>query len=138
MDRKYYSLHEARELLPKIKPLIKKLITYHLTLVIQNNLSIEYDDPYDDMKQSVIESKQWHKAQHNYFKLLDKLFEMGVFVKDPAVGLVDLFSFHEGQEIFLCYKYPEKTISHWHELEEGYMSRKSTSELIKREVTEIR
>jgi len=88
MDRKYYSLHEARELLPKIKPLIKKLITYHLTLVIQNNLSIEYDDPYDDMKQSVIESKQWHKAQHNYFKLLRWEFLLRILLLDWWICLV--------------------------------------------------
>ena len=138
MKRVHYSLQEARELLPTIKPILKKLIKCNVRLVIQNNMSIEYDDPYEDMKQSVIEAKQWHRAQHDYFKLLDKMFAMGIFVKDPAVGLVDFFSFHQGREIFLCYKYPEDTIAHWHELEDGFTGRKSTAKLIKRRTAKVR
>ncbi len=39
---------------------------------------------------------------------------LGVIVKDHEAGLVDFHSEHRGSDIFLCWKYGEDRISHWH------------------------
>ena len=129
MEKRYFSLRQARVLLPKIKPVLRKIMKHHVKLVLQNNMSVHFDDAFEDMRQSVIEAKEWHATQKEYFELLQQLIDWGIFVKDPAIGLIDFFSLYEGREIFLCYKYPEATITHWHELEEGFLQRKSVGEL---------
>jgi len=127
MKKVYYSLGQAKRLIPRLKPFLKRLIECHVKINIQNEVTISYDDPYDDMMQSILESKKWHKTNYEYFMLLDKLVSKGIFVKDPGLGLIDFFSKHEGRDIFLCYRYPESNIRYWHEIEEGFEERQSVS-----------
>jgi hypothetical protein len=125
MQRNYYSLEQANRLIPRIRPILKELIETHVKISIQNDVSISYDDPFEDLRQGVFESKKWHRTNHEYFRLFERLTDLGLFVKDPSSGVVDFFCLHEGREIFLCYKYPEVKIKHWHELEEDFAERKS-------------
>ena len=60
-----------------------------------------------------------------------ELIEIGVFVKNPDIGLVDFYSKFGDEDIFLCYKYPEKTISFWHGVGEGFTRRKNIESLKK-------
>jgi len=131
MAKIHYSLDEARDILPTIKPLLAKLIKYHIKVDMFHNLSISYDDPYEEFCQTVREQKERHEMFLTFFSTLDKLAKMGIFVKDPAKGLIDLFSFHGGREIFLCYRYPEEGINYWHELDDGFRGRQSV-ELLER------
>lgn len=131
MEKKHYTLEEAKKLLPKIKPLLKKLIQCHLGAGIHENLSIIYEDTYRNMQQTVKEAKQWHKLHYDFFSILDELHELGVLVQDSSVGLIDFYSSYEGKEILLCYRYPEKTVSYWHELEAGFVGRQSVKILEK-------
>ena len=133
MKKAYYTLQEAREILPDIKPILKELVKCQLKLVVRNNVSLVYEDPFENTKHFVSSAVESNKIQFNYLKLLETLFEKGIFVKDPDTGLIDFFSMHEGREIFLCYKYPEETISHWHELEHGFADRQPISTLVNRE-----
>jgi hypothetical protein len=59
-------------------------------------------------------------------KELDAVMETGCSVKDLEIGLVDfphLLEFEE-EEVFLCWKYGEKKVRFWHELDKGFSSRK--------------
>jgi hypothetical protein len=51
--------------------------------------------------------------------LLRELSELGLEVK-AADGLVDLPSKLHGRVVFLCWKYGEQRIEHWHELATGF------------------
>lgn len=55
--------------------------------------------------------------------LLRELAELGVEVK-AADGLVDLRSKLHGRVVFLCWKFGEERIEHWHDLETGFAGRK--------------
>jgi hypothetical protein len=54
---------------------------------------------------------------------LDALEDLGCYVKDLDIGLVDFLSSFEGRDIFLCWKLGEQHICHWHELNEGFTHR---------------
>lgn len=54
---------------------------------------------------------------------LDQLEDLGCYVKDLDIGLVDFLSTFEGRDIFLCWKLGEPHINHWHEINEGFSSR---------------
>ena len=54
---------------------------------------------------------------------IDELEDLGCYVKDLDIGLVDFLTSFEGRDIFLCWKLGEAHIGHWHEVDEGFASR---------------
>ena len=55
--------------------------------------------------------------------ILREVTELGVEVK-AADGLVDFRSRLHGRTVYLCWKFPEAGITHWHELDSGFSGRK--------------
>jgi hypothetical protein len=53
---------------------------------------------------------------------LTQLEELGIEVK-AADGLVDFHAQLEGRTVYLCWRYGEKTVAHWHELDTGFSGR---------------
>ncbi len=49
---------------------------------------------------------------------------MGAAVKDPSIGLVDFLGQVEGKLVWLCWKYGEESVSHFHSLDAGYLGRR--------------
>ena len=52
------------------------------------------------------------------------LEELGAVLKDARTGLLDFYGNVEGKLVWLCWKYGEKEVSHYHALDEGYSGRK--------------
>ncbi|HXN32628.1 MAG TPA: DUF2203 domain-containing protein [Polyangiaceae bacterium] len=50
---------------------------------------------------------------------------MGAVLKDPRSGLVDFYGRVDGKLVWLCWKYGEEAVSHYHSLDEGFVGRKS-------------
>lgn len=53
---------------------------------------------------------------------IEPLEAMGVEVK-AIDGLVDFRAWREGRTVYLCWKYGEPEVRHWHELDAGYAGR---------------
>jgi len=56
-------------------------------------------------------------------ELLRQIGELGVEVK-AADGLVDFRSKLHGRTVYLCWKFGEERVAHWHELDSGFAGRK--------------
>lgn len=54
---------------------------------------------------------------------LRPLQEMGLEIKG-ADGLVDFHARMDGRTVFLCWRFGEPTITHWHELDAGFAGRR--------------
>ena len=54
---------------------------------------------------------------------LAQLQALGVLVKDIEQGLIDFPHWRDGREVYLCWKYGEERISHWHETDSGFSGR---------------
>jgi len=50
--------------------------------------------------------------------------ELGAVIKDPRVGLVDFYGRVDGKLVWLCWKYGEEKVMHYHGLDEGFSRRK--------------
>jgi len=133
MKKRYFSLSQAQSLLPEIRLLLEDLMKVQLAMHLKEGVTIAYDDPFLQTYEQLKHSAFYHKQSYKFVMLLKQLMKKGVFVKDPRIGLVDFYSKHKGKEIFLCYKYPEKTIEFWHSLDDGYQGRKHVS-LLKEEI----
>lgn len=54
----------------------------------------------------------------------DELTAMGAVLKDPRTGLVDLYGRVDGKLVWLCWRFGEDAITHYHHLDEGFAGRK--------------
>ncbi|KYF69175.1 DUF2203 domain-containing protein [Sorangium cellulosum] len=50
--------------------------------------------------------------------------ELGVVVKDQRIGLCDFYGRLDGALVWLCWRYGEPAVEHYHALESGYAGRK--------------
>lgn len=50
--------------------------------------------------------------------------DLGVVVKDQRIGLCDFYGRVDGQLVWLCWRYGEPSVAHYHALEAGYAGRK--------------
>ena len=56
-------------------------------------------------------------------KCQEELLQIGLELKDQERGLVDFPAEFEGRPIHLCWAIGEATVSHWHEVTEGFGGR---------------
>jgi hypothetical protein len=59
-----------------------------------------------------------------YRRAWDDLEALGAVLKDPRTGLVDFYGQVDGRLVWLCWKYGETSLGHYHSLDEGFAGRK--------------
>lgn len=60
--------------------------------------------------------------------------ELGVVVKDQRLGLCDFYGRVDGALVWLCWRYGEPAVEHYHALEAGYAGRKPLTEAKRRQM----
>jgi hypothetical protein len=48
----------------------------------------------------------------------------GAVVRDIRLGLVDFYGRRNGELVWLCWRYGEPAVAHWHPLDQGFASRR--------------
>lgn len=57
-------------------------------------------------------------------RALERVNALGCLVKDVEMGLVDFYALVDGEPVFLCWQFGERSVSHWHPLDGGFAARK--------------
>ena len=70
------------------------------------------------------------KALQRVKDAIAEIDSIGVQVKDLDIGLLDFPCEVDGRTVLLCWKLGEKSITHWHGVNEGYAGRKPIDERI--------
>jgi hypothetical protein len=128
MHKVYYTLEEARKVLPEVRNKLKRIIKLKRAVEIIDSISIESDDynmQYDLLSLGLY--KKYHRLMYKMFDTIQFLTSRGVIVKDIDEGLVDFYSTFDNREILLCWKFGESTIKYWHYADDGFESRQSVS-----------
>ena len=126
--KKYFSLAEALRALPLVKRIAGDIqSTQSRRLQIHAELSSGQMELAPARQEALQE--EFDRESQRLENLIGELTHIGVELKDPARGLLDFPSVHEGREILLCWKGDEATITSWHELDSGFSGRKSVSML---------
>jgi hypothetical protein len=131
MDKKYFTVEEANELLPAIRQEIEELKQ------IQNEFRqkylelstykkrhpqqavIETQDEYIFMMESGLEFLEMQAQLH-----LGNIHNQGAQLKEIEPALVDFPSLLNGEEVLLCWREGEERITHYHGLYDGFAGRK--------------
>ena len=79
-----------------------------------------------DAAEYQMKNSQAHFLLEQARKEIDAVIDLDCVVKDFDMGLTDFPHILESeeQEVYLCWKYGEKKVRFWHELDQGYPSRK--------------
>ena len=127
-----FTIEAANALIPRLQSLmeaqmgrrgeIEKLLE-RLSQRLGKTPEAIQDDPADpddvrDLKRDIIgRVERYHAAW-------SELEEMGAVLKDPRTGLVDFYGRVDGKLVWLCWKYGETQVTHYHGLDEGFSGRK--------------
>ncbi len=128
---KIYSIDEARELLPRLRPILIEI----------RNLRREIAAHTETLQNMTPESKSNGHAPEvarlegriancvdDVRERLEAISALDIEVKDLETGLVDFLSMRDGRIIYLCWAVDEPTISYWHELNGGFRGRRPLDE----------
>lgn len=118
---RHYSVEEANDLLPKVKPVLRKLRDAKDQLTDEDAHELLSDaapangggEPGRQVGEAFLKVRQ----------LLGALQEAGIVVRDIDRGLIDFPAIREGEEVYLCWELGEDAIGYWHDVETGYRER---------------
>jgi hypothetical protein len=129
--RYLYTVPEARELVAHLRPLIAAMqleqkrmqeelsLLNELTPAMQQNgyaaQAAEHEKVILELGESIREK-------------LDQFEHLGIEVKDIAHGIIDFPSERDGRIVYLCWQVDEETVSHWHEINDGFQGRQPLDE----------
>ncbi|HEY3816517.1 MAG TPA: DUF2203 domain-containing protein [Polyangiaceae bacterium] len=128
-----FTLEAVNALLPRLRALMEQQMGRRTEIeqrldklakllgTTPSHIEVDASDtpPVRDLKQDL--------ATHvsRYQSAWGELEEMGAVLKDPRAGLVDFYGQVDGKRVWLCWKYGEEAVTHYHGLHEGFSGRKA-------------
>lgn len=139
MSDRTFTLDEAQSLLPVLESLLRTAIK---AKEVMEAVDAEFQELHHrlflnggmflDVVPLARRKAERAKAEQHAKDALAEIDSIGVQVKDLSIGLLDFPCEVEGQTILLCWKLGEKSITHWHGVQEGFAGRKPIDERIAR------
>lgn len=118
----HFTVEEANALLPKVKPVLRKLRDAKDLLADPDAHAVLAEAGPTNGGGGA--GKQVGEAFLEVRALLHALTKAGVVIRDIDRGLVDFPAIRDGQEVYLCWELGEDRVEFWHDLETGYRGRR--------------
>ncbi len=127
-----FTLEEVNALLPQLKTLMAEQMDRRSEIegklerlagllgTLPDTIEVEDRDPAHvrDLKRDVVERVETYQASWREIEAL------GAVLKDARAGLVDFYGRVDGKAVWLCWKFGEEAVSHYHDLDEGFAGRR--------------
>jgi len=127
-----FTLEAVNALLPRLRALMhvqmdrRSEIERRLELLAElvgaapETIRVRDDDAVEvrDLKHQLVERVDAYQSGWR------EIEDMGAVLKDPHSGLVDFYGRVDGTLVWLCWKYGEEAVTHYHGLDEGFSGRK--------------
>jgi hypothetical protein len=125
--RKLFTVDEARALLPVITPEIEALLGTFKEIrdeieqtASHTGLGVDSPDLAGHLQARGVLPSLFEKVK----ECIDRIHHYGCLVNGPEAGLVDFPCLYDNEIVFLCWKYGEPTVGHWHRIPDGFAGRK--------------
>ena len=128
---KLFTIEKANELIPVLTPMVQDLQDLRVQI---DKLEVEIDALELIAKGTSHESQTSQELNEKVSVLnatiremnlvLKKVEALGCSPKSIEIGLVDFLSEYQGRHVYLCWRIGETEITHWHEMDEGFVNRK--------------
>ena len=137
MSDRTFTLNEAQSLLPTLESLIRAAVKgrnlveeFEADQQALHHLIFLNGGMFLDVVSLARRKAERFKAEQRVKDTIAEIDSIGVQVKDLNIGLLDFPCEVDGQIILLCWKLGEKSITHWHGVQEGFAGRKPIDERI--------
>src|SRR5580704_3122054 len=127
-----FTLEAVNALLPRLKSLMATQLERRVEIeeqlgrlakavgAVPDVIEMEESDPPQVRRLKEGLAERVEKYQSAWREIED----MGAVLKDPRTGLVDFYGQVDGKFVWLCWRYGEDAVTHYHGLDEGFASRK--------------
>ena len=126
-----YTVEEANAALPAVRGHVERIVEcYNQLPELQENARVadyktsrptagpETEREYEKARRAM------HDAEMELAEAALRLERIGVSLKDAQTGLIDFYSYREGELVELCWKLGEPEVEHWHRIGEGFAGRR--------------
>jgi hypothetical protein len=119
-------LAEARRRLPVLRPRIAVLMEATRALKLTHQRLQRAGVTLANDPEKLERMTRDRRAAEERFRIaLEAVNELGAYVKDPEVGLIDFYSWRGEELVFLCWRHGEEDIVSWHAIDEGFAGRQA-------------
>ncbi len=127
-----FTLEEVNSLLPQLKSLMAAQMDRRgeiegrlerlagLLGTLPDTIEVEDRDPAHvrELKRELVERVEKYQSSWREIEAL------GAVLKDARAGLVDFYGHVDGKAVWLCWKFGEEAVGHYHGLDEGFSGRR--------------
>jgi hypothetical protein len=125
---KFFSVEEANKALPLVKAIVGDIVRQfqvvnelrHRLASVQKERRRPANDPYAE--ETAQSRAELDSEEAKLATFIEELNRLGVDLKGPD-GLCDFPSIREGRKVWLCWRFGEPTVAHWHEENAGFAGR---------------
>jgi hypothetical protein len=127
---KLFSPEKANALIPVLAPILDELWLKRRELAIK---LLEFDPALRGGRPERLAdrraARRFTELKAEIVRLMNRIEAYGCVVKDIDLGLLDFPALREGRPIYLCWKFGETTLAHWHGTDEGFSQRKPLDQM---------
>jgi len=122
---RFFSLAEANRTLPLVRRIVQDIIdAYPLFQEKMRAFHAVAAEPGPETRRRLQGLREQIDVEADRINAyLAELTQIGCQFKGFQEGLVDFYTLHEGRPVMLCWKFGEDEITHWHEIDEGFLGR---------------
>ncbi|HEX4209933.1 MAG TPA: DUF2203 domain-containing protein [Candidatus Binataceae bacterium] len=123
---KLFSADEANSLIPRLEVLIRDLQDNAGSLRERIQEFAATDDQIESMRlQEIVELHPELKgAASRMAEIVGEIEELGCYLKDIDLGLIDFATEMDDDVVFLCWQYGEQRVLAWHSIDSGFAHRR--------------
>lgn len=141
MAKRYFTVEEVNQLVPELEAIFARVMQLRAQLkgIYKRLEAVGFAPSGEHFTPEVPGAPPETIRDRGAFKALAELLRvelgqiatLGCQIKDVETGLVDWFSLdpRRDTEVFLCWRFGEKEVAWYHDLEAGFAGRRPVSEL---------
>lgn len=132
MDWRVFTLEEVNDLVPKLSAAVKRQMQRRSEL---EGLLIRLGRELGDVPERIVfdprEPSDVRDMKRDLARRIDEyragwreIEDTGAVLKDARTGLLDFYGTVDGKLVWLCWRYGESEVAHYHALQEGFAARR--------------
>ena len=134
-----FTLEAVNEMLPRLSMLVRRQLARRTDIEsLLNQLGELTGDVPDEISPDDDDSDELRALKRDLVARIDtyqdgwrEVEAMGAVLKDPRVGLLDFYGRVDDKLVWLCWKYGEEEVTHYHALDEGFGGRKPIGQSVR-------